>query len=64
MYIYIHTHDHRKQLKFTKGDTLVILSKLSADWYKARDANGETGLIPVKFVRVVGDTTVTSPTYV
>lgn len=52
---------NRKQLKFSKGDTLVILSKLSPDWFKARDAQGETGLIPVKFVRVIGETPPTSP---
>jgi hypothetical protein len=51
----------RKQLRFSKGDTLVILSKMSPDWFKARDAQGETGLIPVKFVRVIGETPPTSP---
>jgi uncharacterized protein YgiM (DUF1202 family) len=40
----------KEELTFKAGDQLTILEKVDDGWYRARDDQGVTGYVPIKFV--------------
>ena len=53
--LYSFTSTNREELSFQKDERLEILEKspLDPDWWKARNAKGEIGLIPRNYVRTL-----------
>ena len=53
--------DDPEDLLFQKGDLLDILDQSDNNWWVARNAKGQTGLIPAPYVKVLEDA---KPVYV
>ncbi|KAF1740594.1 hypothetical protein MXB_5428, partial [Myxobolus squamalis] len=45
--------DEDDELSFKKGEKLNIIDKSDAEWWKATNSLGETGIIPSCFVEIV-----------
>jgi hypothetical protein len=45
---------NKRELSFSKGDVLTLYERLSADWWEAVNSDDLEGLVPDKYVRVIG----------
>ena len=48
-------------LTVKKGMLVTLLRKLNQDWIEALDDSGKSGIIPLSFVEIIGETSNTSP---
>ena len=52
MYDFAESQDPMEDLYFKEGDVLVVLEYTQGnEWWKARNATGKVGLIPVPLIR-------------
>jgi hypothetical protein len=47
------------QLSFNADETLILISQDFNTWWKATNASGKTGLVPVNYVKLLEDTGIT-----
>ena len=49
--VYTYTAQYEDELSFEAGDTVIVVNKDEADWWKG-ECNGKTGVFPSNYVEL------------